>query len=104
MEILINELSLSGQYDSVERFVKEALPHFISVLKEINPTVDRLYKKYDLYARLVVSKSTLHDVLTGVESRIYDEIRRSKCLLFGEADLKGYIDHSKKDGNKTLEL
>ena len=81
MEILINELSLNGQFASVDKFALNALPDFISLLKEINPDKDSLYKKYDFYACLVTPNISLHSILTGQESRMYDEIRKSKSLL-----------------------
>ena len=45
MEILINELSLSGQFDSIDHFIKSGLQPFIKVLNEIDFQSNLLYKK-----------------------------------------------------------
>jgi hypothetical protein len=45
MEILINELSLSGQFDSVDHFIKSGLRPFIKVLNDIDFQSNLLYKK-----------------------------------------------------------
>ena len=82
MEILINELSLNGQFESAEQFATKALPHFCSVLKEINSDKDFLYKKYNMYECLVMTGISFHNILIGKEYRKFDEIRRSKSLLF----------------------
>jgi hypothetical protein len=42
MEILINELSLSGQFASSEQFVREALPPLVAALKEVDNTKFRI--------------------------------------------------------------
>ncbi len=81
MEILINELSLCGQYATVDEFVKLALPPVLSVLKDINPTKDQLFKKNDFYLSSVTIRDTLYDIFVGTVSRKYDEIRRAKTLL-----------------------
>lgn len=81
MELLLNELSLAGQFTSTDEFIITALPSMISVLKEIDGTRDFLFKKYDFYSSLVTCDYSLHDIVFGSISREYDEIRRFKTRL-----------------------
>lgn len=99
MDILINELSLSGQFDSTEQFVREALPPLLAVLKEVDSTKDVLLKKYDLYAAKIDSETSIHDIIIGQTSRLYDEIRKFKSQLatllenpYWEDDRKHSVD------------
>ncbi|MDR1974660.1 MAG: hypothetical protein LBQ31_08325 [Bacteroidales bacterium] len=82
MEILINELSLTGQFTSVEKFIKDALPPLISLLKEVHPDKDLLYKKRDFYSSLITIDISIHNLLIGKYSRNYDELRKFKSQLF----------------------
>jgi hypothetical protein len=77
MDILINELSLTGQFDSAEQFVGNALLPLGSVLKEIDTDSNTVYKKQDLWNYHVTSKVTLHNVLV----QRTDEARRLKSLM-----------------------
>src|SRR5659263_65652 len=99
MEILINELSLSGQYTSVDDFVAKSLTPLLSILKTINASRDQLLKKDDFYSSSVTSQYTLYNTFVGTVSRQYDEIRRAKTLLvklfedpFWEKDQKHSAD------------
>jgi hypothetical protein len=83
MEILINELSLSGQFASAKQFVNEALPPLLSLLKEVDNTKNVLYKKYDFYDSRVTKQMSIHDIFKDAGSRQYDEIRRFKSQLAG---------------------
>ncbi|GAB6010868.1 hypothetical protein [Viscerimonas tarda] len=78
MEILINELSLIGQFTTAEQFVKDALLPLSSLLKEIDTTSNLLYKKQDLWSYPVTASNTLHDILI---KRGSDEVTRFKSLL-----------------------
>ncbi|MDR2449221.1 MAG: hypothetical protein LBD52_04600 [Prevotellaceae bacterium] len=77
MEILINELSLTGQFDSTEQFLTDALWPFLKVMKEIDPEINTIYKKQDLWNYRVTTTDTLHDVLL----QRTDEARRLKSLM-----------------------
>jgi hypothetical protein len=81
MEILINELSLSGQFASPEQFVNEALPPLLAVLKEVDSTRDLLLKKYDLFSARIDTGTSIYDIIAGPTSRLYDEIRKFKSQL-----------------------
>src|SRR5690606_42085621 len=80
MELVLNELSLTGQYPTVENFIIIGISPLLTLFGELGNN-DEVYKKYDFYSCLVTEKKNIHDVLTGVESRTYDELRRFKVYL-----------------------
>jgi hypothetical protein len=87
MDILINELSLEGQFPTVTDFIYKGLNPFITVLDEIAALDYILLKKYDLYNSMITEDKTLHDILIGRISREYDQIRKLKrklAMLFEE--------------------
>ena len=99
MDILINELSLEGQYSTVNKFLSEGLSAFINVLDEILVTNHILLKKYDFYNTKITRDIILHDILKGNISREYDQIRKFKRKLamlfeepFWENDKKHFDD------------
>jgi len=59
MEILINELSLNGQFAATE----DALIPFISILKEFDSSKDFLFKKQDFWQSQITSTINLYDAL-----------------------------------------
>ena len=81
MEILINELSLHGQFATVDDFVNTAVKPLLLLLQKIDPERDVLLKKYDLWSANVTATDTLQDVFKGSYSRTNDEIRKSKTQL-----------------------
>lgn len=81
MEVLINELSLHGQFENENDFEKSGLIHFVFVLKELNYIRDAVYKKYDLYSCKITQELSLHEFLTSQRSRISDKTKRLKSLL-----------------------
>ena len=101
-EILINELSLSGQFVSVDEFITGgALLDFAALLKEINNTDVLLYKKYDFFGSKITKNMSIHDVLVGAISRQFDEIRKFKtglaCLFenpYWEDDQKHNVNYA----------
>jgi len=100
MEILINELSLSGQFSSVENFINIGLKPFIRVINDINFQSDLLYKKYDFYQVKVTPCDTIYDIFKKNISRQYDEIRKFKSQL-EKLFIKPYWeDNPKHSANK----
>lgn len=83
MEILINELSLHGQFENEDHFVEEGAIPFVSAFKELNNKRDTVYKKYDLYSYKITQDLSLHGFLTAQGSRLSDVTRRLKSLLLG---------------------
>jgi hypothetical protein len=81
-EILINELSLSGQFNSVEDFIScGALTQFNSLLNEIKGCDVLLYKNHSFYNSMITKEISIHTILVGSISRQYDEIRKMKSSL-----------------------
>ncbi|GHT38307.1 hypothetical protein AGMMS49965_01230 [Bacteroidia bacterium] len=77
MEILINELSLTGQFATETQFISKALLPLSSLLKELDNSQDTLLKKQDFWQVYVTPTKTLHDILTTQT----DETTRFKSLL-----------------------
>lgn len=100
MDILINELSLDGQYSTVNEFLSEGLSAFINVLDEISVTNHILLKKYDFYNTKITKDIILYDILKGDISREYDQIRRFKrklTMFFEEPFWENDKKHSDDD-------
>lgn len=80
MQILLNELSLSSQFTSIDHFVQHGVLNLLRVLSELKDE-DEILKKYNFYSYQVTSTHSVHDVLTGSVSRTYDELRKFKIHL-----------------------
>lgn len=81
MGILINELSLTGQFGSIGDFIGRGLTPFLSVISEMKSSSNKLYKKRDFWKSQLTATNTIHDVFVGALSRTNDEIRKSKSIL-----------------------
>ena len=103
MEILINELSLHGQFASVTDFVNVALKSLLSLLQQYDPSRDVLLKKYDLWSANVTATATLQEVFKGNYSRTSDEIRRSKSQLASLIDNPFWEDTRKHNAPDTYQ-
>jgi len=95
MEILLNELSLNGQFGSVDEFISDGLKPFIKLLFQIDSSRDVLLKKYDFYDCKVTSTVTLHQLFKGSYSRTCDEIRKAKSQLSALLDQPYWQDSQK---------
>ena len=82
MDILINELSLTGQFASREQFVNNALPPLVGLLNEIDFSKNACYKKQDFYTSLITETDSIHDILIGNISRQYKEVLKFKRQLY----------------------
>jgi len=80
-EILINELSLNGQFNSVNEFIDGALINFNALLNEIKGPNVLLYKNHLFYESKITGDTTIYNILVGAISRQYDEIRKMKSGL-----------------------
>jgi len=80
-DILINELSLNGQFNSVYEFIDSALLKFNDILNEIKGTNILLYKKQVFYESKITGDTTIYNILVGAISRQYDAIRKMKLNL-----------------------
>jgi len=104
MEILINELSLHGQYSSEEHFEDIGITPLISVFKELSTERDIVYRKYDLYAYKITPERSLHDFLVTQTSRISDATRRLKSILSGFILDEPYWEDTQKHSSKNIYL
>jgi len=81
-EILINELSLSGQFSSADEFISGgSLLKFNALLNEIKSPNVLLYKSHGFYESMVTKDISIYSLLVGTISRQYDEIRKMKSGL-----------------------
>lgn len=97
MDILLNELSLSGQYDSREIFVEEILPTLIGVLDEIQELFNAtIYKNREFYLSKVTRTDTIHDILVGGLSRQYPSLRKIKRQLSSPLFAEPYWEDTRK--------
>lgn len=102
MDILLNELSLSGQYASREIFVEEILPTLIGVLDEIQKLFKAtIYKNHEFYLSKVTKTDTIHDILLGDLSRQYPSLKKIKrqigSCLFADPYWENDCKHSTND-------
>jgi len=77
MEVLINELSLDGQFTMIPQFVESGLIPFVALLKELNTGKNVLLKKQDFWNSRITSTNNLCDVL----SQKLDVTTRFKSIL-----------------------
>ena len=97
MDILLNELSLSGQHASREIFVEEILPTLIGVLDEIQKLFKAtIYKNYEFYLSQVTKTDTIYDILLGDLSRQYPSIRKFKTQLHSILFTEPYWESTRK--------
>ena len=96
MEVLINELSLHGQFENEDHFVEEGAIPFVSAFKELNKERDTVYKKYDLYSYKITPNLSLHNFLTAQGSRLSDVTRKLKSLLSGFILDEPYWENNRK--------
>ena len=103
MEILINELSLHGQFATIDEFVNIAVKPLLSLLQQYDPERDVILKKYDLWSANVTATATLQQVFKGSYSRTNDEIRRSKAQLANLIDNPFWEDTRKHNAPDTYQ-
>ncbi|MBM6855478.1 hypothetical protein H6B11_15200 [Mediterraneibacter glycyrrhizinilyticus] len=85
--IYLNELSLDGQYDSMEEFFQAARP-FMKCLKLISEKNCQIQKHSMLYSRKITKDKTLND-LRGMRG---DHVTRLKSLLLSVTDAPPFWD------------
>lgn len=97
MDILLNELSLSGQHASREIFVDKILPSLIEVLDEIqNLFKATIYKNQEFYSSKVTRTDTIHHILVGDLSRQYPSLRKIKRQFFSPLFAEPYWEGTRK--------
>lgn len=104
MQILFNELSLTGQFSDQDAFVADGLLPFVGVLKEMQGFSTLLLKKSDAWNKMITSTSTLHSFLINNAFRKSDEVRRLKSAI-AELTKEPFWDfESKQDPDTTYFL
>ncbi|MBI5594442.1 MAG: hypothetical protein HY881_28685 [Deltaproteobacteria bacterium] len=95
MQILFNELSLTGQFSDQDAFIRNGLLQFVGVLKEMQGFSTLLLKKSDVWNNKITPSGTLHAFLINNAFRKSDEVRRLKSAIadltkepFWDADSK----------------
>nr|VFJ47109.1 MAG: hypothetical protein BECKDK2373C_GA0170839_101714 [Candidatus Kentron sp. DK] len=78
MDVLFNELSLTGQFLDQNDFAKNGLRPLIGVLKEMEGFSTLLLKKSDVWERMVTPTGTLHSLLVD---RTFDGGRLLKSKI-----------------------
>lgn len=81
MQILFNELSLTGQFSNQNAFIESGLLPVIGVLKEMQGFSMILLKKSDTWSKKITPSATLHSLLVENVRRTTDEVRRFKSAI-----------------------
>ena len=97
MDILLNELSLNGQFANTKEFTDSLTSKMLPALKSIRQASLCLMKKQTLYKSKVTKDYDLHTILI---KRQIDSIRKVKSLLSNMFLSKPYWDTNPKHSNK----
>ncbi len=81
MEVLFNELSLTGQFSDQDTFIKSGLLPFLKVLKGLQEFSTLLLKKSDVWQAMITPTCTLHSLLIDNSYRKTNEGRRLKVAI-----------------------
>lgn len=92
MIIIINELSLNGQFGSVVEFV-ERVQEGLLVLEVLLDAKIEIYKNRDLYSARITPCLTLHDVLT---KNWTEEIKLLRRQIYRITDKEPYWEDTQK--------
>lgn len=98
MELLLNELSLSGQFTSIDDFVEHGVRNVLQIFAELLDE-DQVLKKYNFYSSAVLPTQSIYDVLTGSVSRTCDELRKFKVYLSRLFDKPYWEDSLRHDAD-----
>lgn len=98
--IIINELSLNGQFRDSLDFWKNGMPSFYKALQDaLSFGIGYLFKRGDFWGAQATPDKTLHDLLTAPETRIIDEARVYKNILASAISDPFWDDDSQQDSN-----
>lgn len=104
MQILFNELSLTGQFTDQYVFLRNGLLPFVGVLKEMHGFSTLLLKKSDVWNKMITPTSTLHSFLINNAFRKSDEVRRLKSAIADLTKEPFWDSESKQDPDSTYLL
>jgi len=99
MEILINELSLKGQFQSIKHFIDTALIPFVSVVNELDRTNDTILKRQNLWTFPITGKDKLHSLTSTtdigiIENRVLKNLLRNLSEPYWEENQQHNTDDS----------
>lgn len=101
MQVLFNELSLTGQFSDQDDFVNNGFLPFVGVLKEMQGFSTLLLKKSDVWEKMITPTSTLHSFLSNNTSRKSDEVRRLKSAIADLTKEPFWDSDCKQDADTT---
>jgi len=104
MQILFNELSLTGQFSDQDVFVRDGLLPFVGVLKEMQGFSTLLLKKSDVWDKMITPTSTLYSLLVDNALRTFDEVRRLKSAIVDLTKEPFWDSDCKQDPDSTYLL
>jgi hypothetical protein len=104
MQILFNELSLTGQFSDQDAFVRNGLLPFIGVMKEMQGFSTLLLKKSDVWNNKITPFNTLHALLINNTFRKSDEVRRLKSAIADLTKEPFWDSDSKQNPDSTYLL
>ena len=81
MDIVINDYSLDGQFESIDDFLDYLANDIISVLRMIDNQGADLLKSYQTYGRNVTADCSLNDLFKAKEVNRYSEISALRRVL-----------------------
>lgn len=101
MEILLNELSLKGQYSSVQDFIDSTLKTILSIFKEIKDSGQLLLKKEDFFKSKITTNKSINDLFHDPAFKMNDEVRSLKSKIV-ELTQEPYWENSLKQDADTM--
>jgi hypothetical protein len=104
VQVLFNELSLTGQFSDQDYFVRNGLLPFVGVLKEMQGFSTLLLKKSDVWGKMITPTITLHSLLINNEFRKSDEVRRFKSAIADLTKEPFWDSDYKQDADSTYFL
>ncbi|MBU0992497.1 MAG: hypothetical protein KJ737_08395 [Proteobacteria bacterium] len=104
MQILFNELSLTGQFTDQAAFIRNGLLPFIGVLKEMQGFSTMLLKKSDVWSKMITPTSNLHSLLVNNTLRKMDAVRRLKSAIANLTNEPFWDSDSKQNPDFTYLL
>jgi hypothetical protein len=100
--IIINELSLNGQFLDKQDFWTNGVPPFCRAIKDaIDLDVKYMYKQSQFYAMKATPNETLFSLLNSRETRIIDEAKKYKSLLSKAINDPYWDPAQKQDANAS---
>lgn len=104
MQILLNELSLTGQFLDEDIFLCNGLIPFIAILKEMQNFSVKLLKKSNVWEEKITQSSTLYSIISNTHFRKSDEILRFKSAIASLCLEPFWDDDIRQDSNATYTL